>query len=75
MMSDWDDLAQSRRFHAPLREGDTAGTTNGCRHTNPEICRNNSLHGVCAFVTADGICSQPPMSWRPQFARLGKVNR
>jgi len=31
------------RFHEPLHSGDSNASTLGCRHTNPEICKNNSL--------------------------------
>lgn len=33
----------------PLREGDTEIQTVGCRHTNPDICAKNGLHGKCAL--------------------------
>ena len=65
-----EDMPQSKRFHAPLREGDTAEITSGCRHTNPDVCRNNSMNGICAFVRVDGMCSQPPKSWPRQFVKL-----
>lgn len=61
---------QSRAFHEPLREKDTLDQTEGCRHTNPDICANNRMPGVCAFVCADGICRRPPRSWAKQFEVL-----
>lgn len=57
-------------FHVPLRAKDTANETEGCRHTNPEICSSNSLPKVCAFVRSDGMCLKPPGSWRKQFKHL-----
>lgn len=46
-------------FSTPINEGDTETTTRGCRHTNPEICGNNGIPRVCAFVSVDGICKKP----------------
>ncbi len=57
-------------FHAPLKPKDTATQTDGCRHTNPNICANNSLPKVCAFVRGDGMCMKPPTSWAKQFKHL-----
>ena len=37
-------------FNAPLHEQDTENQTYGCRQNNPDICSNNSLEGICAFV-------------------------
>lgn len=54
---------------------DTATQTEGCRHTNPEICSNNELSGVCAFVREDGICFRPPRSWAKQFTHLTTLAR
>ena len=62
-------------FHEPLRDGDSAEKTVGCRHTNPDICRNHSLPGACAFVRDDGICVAPPASWPKQFAKLQAAER
>ena len=70
MSDNWDSTAQSKRFHAPLRDGDTQEVTLGCRHTNPDICRSNSMPGSCAFAQSDGICRTPPKSWPRQFAKL-----
>lgn len=66
----FESLPQAKKFHAPLRDGDTESQTVGCRHTAPKICRNNGLHGVCAFIRADGICERPPRSWKKQFKKL-----
>jgi hypothetical protein len=57
-------------FHAPLQPKDTATETEGCRHTNPDICGKHSLDGVCAFVRPDVICKAPPASWPKQFVKL-----
>ena len=60
-------------FHEPLRQGDTAARTVGCRHTNPAICAKHSLEGVCAFVRKDGMCLSPPRSWPKQFVCLSAL--
>ena len=70
MGSEFESLPQARKFHAPRQTGDRANRTRGCRHTSPDICGNNSLPGVCAFVRDDGMCERPPRSWPKQFARL-----
>ena len=54
----------------PLSEKDTKDQTHGCRHTNPDICSNNSLENVCAFVSEDQICKKPPRSWKKIFENL-----
>ena len=46
-------------FDAPLNKKDTEAQTYGCRQNNPNICGNNSLPGVCAFVCDDCICKKP----------------
>jgi len=68
--TDWDRLPQPKRFHSPLQQGDTETMTFGCRHTNPDICCNNSLPGICAFVRKDGMCHCPPKSWPRQYQKL-----
>jgi len=60
----------SGRFHEPLHERDSANATYGCRHSNPDICKNHSLEGKCAFVKEDYICLVPPSTWKRQFERL-----
>lgn len=57
-------------FNAPLKNGDTANQTIGCRHTNPSICSKHSLPEVCAFVRQDSICLSPPRSWKKQYLKL-----
>lgn len=57
-------------FGDPLNERDTETETQGCRHTNPDICNANSMENVCAFVRPDGICRKPSLSWKKQFNKL-----
>lgn len=45
-------------FDAPLNAQDTETQTYGCRQNNPNICGNNSLPNICAFVCEDGICKK-----------------
>lgn len=54
----------------PLTEADTATQTLGCRHSNPDICRNNMTEGKCAFVRADNMCLIPPKTWPKIFECL-----
>ncbi len=54
----------------PLDIEDCLVKTLGCRHSNPNICKNNSTPNKCAFVRGDNICLMPPMSWRKIFAEL-----
>jgi hypothetical protein len=54
----------------PLTEHDTELQTLGCRHSNPDICKNNATPDKCAFVRDDGICLLPPQSWKNIFAKL-----
>lgn len=63
-------VRQAERFHLPLGAGDTATQTEGCRHTNPDICAKNAMPSVCAFVRSDGVCCAPPASWLKQFRKL-----
>jgi hypothetical protein len=62
--------AKSNDQRRPLTEVDSPLKTLGCRHSNPDICRNNSTEGQCAFVRADGICLTPPRSWKKIFGEL-----
>lgn len=57
-------------FNAPLNEKDTENQTYGCRANNPDICGNNGLDGVCAFVTDDCICRKPSRAWKKQYQKL-----
>lgn len=57
-------------FKAPLKTGDTEITTVGCRANNPDICKNNGIPDVCAFVREDGTCHAPSKAWKKQFLKL-----
>lgn len=57
-------------FNAPLHPIDTELQTYGCRQSNPNICGNNGLNGVCAFVSNDGICRKPSRAWKKQYQKL-----
>lgn len=57
-------------FKAPLKTGDTEIMTVGCRTNNPEICKNNGIPDVCAFMREDGICHAPSKAWKKQFLKL-----
>lgn len=70
-MSNRSDLIVSQKV--PLHKEDTELQTFGCRHTNPSICSSNSLHNVCAFVTANCICKRPPRSWKKIYLELKGV--
>lgn len=57
-------------FNAPLNEMDTESQTYGCRQNNPNICGNNGIPGVCAFVCVDNICRKPSRSWKKKYKEL-----
>lgn len=57
-------------FSAPLHEQDTETQTYGCRHTNPDICSNHSLPGICAFTSDDFICKKPSRAWKKKYTEL-----
>jgi hypothetical protein len=57
-------------FNAPLNEQDTETQTYGCRQNNPNICGNNGLADICAFVSKDGICLKPSRAWKKQYQKL-----
>ena len=57
-------------FNAPLNEVDTELQTYGCRQNNPDICGNNDLAGVCAFVSKDRICRKLSRAWKKQYQKL-----
>ncbi|WP_075721439.1 hypothetical protein [Roseburia sp. 499] len=61
-------------FSEPLNEGDTENTTLGCRHTNPDICGSNSIPGLCAFESEDGICRKPSRAWKKRYNQLMNSN-
>ena len=58
------------KFQDPLNEQDTEQQTYGCRQNNPEICGNNGMYGICAFVREDHICHKPSRAWKKQFQKL-----
>lgn len=60
-------LLQSKK---KLYKLDSIDQTFGCRHTNPDICSNNSIPNVCAFTSDDCICKRPPRSWKRLFQEL-----
>ena len=57
-------------YSAPLNEQDTENQTYGCRANNPDICANNGLDGVCAFVSKDCICRKPSRAWKKKYTEL-----
>ena len=61
---------QESRAKEKLHSLDTESQTYGCRHTNPNICSNNSIPNVCAFTSNDGLCKKPPRSWKKIFNEL-----
>ena len=66
---------QRVKFSAPLNDKDTETQTFGCRANNPDICGNEYLEGVCAFVTHDGICRKPSAAWKRQFNKLQETRK
>ena len=59
-------------FKAPLQPGDSEEVTVGCRANNPDICKNNGIPEICAFVREDGICQIPSKAWRKQYKKLSE---
>lgn len=57
-------------FSEPLNELDTETQTYGCRANNPDICKNNGVDGVCAFVCSDCICKVPSRAWKKKYIEL-----
>lgn len=55
---------------AKLNKEDNESQTYGCRHTNPDICSNNSIPNIYAFTSEDCICKRPPRSWKKLFKEL-----
>ncbi len=58
------------KFNDALNELDTEEQTYGCRANNPDICKNNGLSDVCAFVRDDCICKRPSRAWKKQYLAL-----
>jgi hypothetical protein len=63
-------MTKESKFHEPVRPHDTEERTDGCRHSNPDICAKHSLDGTCAFVRSDHLCLAPPASWPKQYRKL-----
>lgn len=63
---------QESRAKEKLHQLDSEDKTYGCRHTNPDICSNNSIPNVCAFTSEDGLCKRLPRSWKRLFQELIK---
>ena len=57
-------------FSAPLHSEDTENQTFGCRQNNPNICANNLMPGICAFVRSDCICKKPSRAWKKKYQEL-----
>jgi hypothetical protein len=68
-------LQQSQLCFMPMKNDqrraltpqDTLSQTEGCRHANPDICRNNLTPGKCAFVRKNAICLAPPLVLEAPF--------
>ena len=54
----------------PLSAQDREPQILGCRHSKPDICKNNSTPNKCASVRSDEICLTPPRSWKKIFEKL-----
>ena len=62
-------------FNAPLNDLDTENQTYGCRANNPDICANNGLPNVCAFVCKDCICKKPSRAWKKKYEQLKEMQK
>jgi hypothetical protein len=54
----------------PLDPRETELQTVGCRHSTPEICKNNRTEKKCAFVRPDNVCVMPPRDWKKMYLKL-----
>ena len=54
----------------PLEPEDTEVQTLGCRHSNPDTCKNNRTPKKCAFVRDDNICKMVPRTWVQIYSEL-----
>lgn len=61
-------------YNAPINEQDSETQTYGCRQNNPNICGNNNMPNICAFVREDCICKKPSRSWKKQYNILKNNN-
>ena len=57
-------------FNDKLNKEDTEEQTYGCRANNPDICGNNGMSDICAFVCEDSICKKPSRAWKRQYQKL-----
>ncbi len=57
-------------FNAPLNQEDTENQTYGCRANNPDICKNNGVEQICAYMRDDCICKIPSKAWKKQYSKL-----
>lgn len=57
----------------PLHPDDCISSSKGCRHSNPDICKNAMTEHLCAFVRSDEICKAPPRSWPKLLEELRKT--
>ena len=57
-------------FNAPLNNIDSETHTYGCRANNADICGNNGVPNICAFVSNDCICKKPSRAWKKQYLKL-----
>lgn len=57
-------------FNAPLHRLDSETHTYGCRANNADICGNNGVPNICAFVCDDCICKKPSRAWKKQYHKL-----
>ena len=62
-------VKQESRAKEKLDSRDNEYQTYGCRHTNPDICSNNSIPCICAFSSDDYICHKPPRSWKKLYEK------
>jgi hypothetical protein len=58
----------------PLHSLDSESQTYGCRQTNPEICKFNSVPNICAFVTEDNVCRHPSRAWAKKYLELRSMD-
>ena len=68
-------MGNEKAFHAPLKLNDTETQTVGCRHTDPDICSRNMMPKKCAYARDDGICMEPPISWKKQYQKLKNLDK
>lgn len=57
-------------FNDGLHIEDMELQTYGCRHSNPDICKSNSIPKICAFTSTDHICKKPSRAWKKQYIKL-----